>query len=143
MSKLLIGSDHGGYELKEKLIEYLKSKDIAYEDLGCYNKDLVHYPDYSKELVHKIETREFEKGVLICGTGIGMSIAANRSSAIRATLCKDHFTAMMARKHNNSNVLILGARVTGDEICKDILNTWLTTDFEDGRHQTRLDMIDN
>ncbi|MBU2513117.1 ribose 5-phosphate isomerase B [bacterium] len=140
--KIIIGSDHGGFGLKESLKNALE--DLAYhiEDIGCYNTNSVHYPNIAEKVASSISTGKFEKGILICGTGIGMSIVANRFKQVRAALCHDHFTAKMAREHNDSNLLVLGGRVIGDEVAKDILITWLETDFQGGRHQERVNMID-
>ena len=141
-TEIIIGSDHGGYGLKEILITSLKEKGIAVEDAGCYNAESVHYPVIAQKVVGAILANRFERGILICGTGIGMSIAANRYNGIRAALCYDHYTARLAREHNNANVLVLGGRTTGDEIAKDILDVWLHTEFQGGRHQIRVEMFD-
>lgn len=141
-AKIIIGSDHGGYELKETLKQILEDLSYEVEDVGCHEPTSVDYPAIAKLVTEPIAAERYERGILICGTGIGMSIAANRSPGIRATLCHDHFTAKMAKEHNNSNILVLGARVLGIEIAKDILETWLNTEFEGGRHQKRVEMFD-
>ena len=139
---IIIGSDHGGYGLKEILIAHLKEQGISVDDAGCYNGESVHYPAIAQKVVAAMLANHFQRGILICGTGIGMSIAANLYNGIRATLCHDHYTARMAREHNDSNILVMGGRVIGDEIAKDILDVWLGTEFQGGRHQIRVDMFD-
>ncbi len=141
-NKIIIGSDHGGFDLKEILIKQLKEASYLVEDVGCFEAESVHYPEIAKIVASAIKKGDFKKGILICGTGIGMSIAANRFNGVRATLCHDHFTAKMSREHNDSNILVLGGRVTGDEVSKDILNVWLNTEFQGGRHSTRIGMFD-
>ena len=138
---IVIGSDHGGFVLKEKLKVYLKENSYQVNDVGCFSEDSVHYPQVAKLLTDKIISGEQNKGILVCGTGIGMSIAANRFKEIRAALCHDYLTAKLSREHNNSNVLVLGGRITGDETAYNILDVWLNTEFLAGRHQNRLDMI--
>ena len=140
MTKLYIASDHGGFRLKNEIIEHLKSKDVNVEDLGCYTSESCDYPDYAHKLAYKI-IENGGKGILVCGTGIGMSIAANRHVGIRASLCTDTFSARMTRMHNDSNVLCLGERVTGEGLALDIVDTWLRTDFEGGRHLRRIEKI--
>ncbi|MCG8335097.1 MAG: ribose 5-phosphate isomerase B [Proteobacteria bacterium] len=140
--KIIIGSDHGGYDLKEILIKHLEEASYEVEDAGCFNGESVHYPEIAKVVASQISGGSFQQGILVCGTGIGMSIAANRFNGVRATLCHDHFTARMSREHNNSNILVLGGRVTGDEVARDILEVWLNTDFQGGRHSTRIGMFD-
>ncbi len=140
--EIIIGSDHGGFDLKESLKSVLKEHAYHIEDIGCYDTGSVHYPEIAQKVAAAISTGKFEKGLLICGTGIGMSIKANRFKNVRATLCHDHFTAKMSREHNDSNLLVLGGRVIGDEVAKDILSTWLQTDFQGGRHQERVNMFD-
>ena len=141
MSKLYIASDHGGYNLKNKIIEHLITKNYEVDDLGCYSSESCDYPDYAHKLAKKILETENSKGILVCGTGIGMSIAANRHSGIRASHCTDTFSARMTRMHNDSNVLCLGERVTGEGLALDIVDIWLATDFTGGRHKIRIDKI--
>jgi ribose 5-phosphate isomerase B len=138
---LYIASDHGGYELKRELCKALESKGIRYEDLGCDGLASVDYPDYAKAVCQKVAGEEGSKGVLICGTGVGMSVAANKCRGIRAALVHEEFTARMSRMHNDANVLCLGARVVGSEVAKACLFVWLETKFEGGRHCGRLDKI--
>lgn len=140
--RIIIGSDHGGFELKELIRGLLAENPIEITDAGCFSTASVHYPEIGKAVAEKVSNGEFERGILICGTGIGMSIAANRFPGVRATLCHDHLTARLAREHNDSNILVLGGRVLGLETAKDILLTWLKTEFEGDRHLTRINMLD-
>ena len=141
MKMIAIASDHGGFDLKESLISCLFKKGCEFDDLGPLNKDSVDYPDYGVKLAEAILEKEFERGILICGTGVGMSIVVNRFPGIRGTLCTDVYTAKMCRKHNDSNILILGGRVVGKGLAAEIVDSWLITNFEGGRHQRRLDKI--
>jgi ribose 5-phosphate isomerase B len=140
MADIIIGSDHGGYNLKQAVIEHLNKKGLDVLDLGCYSLDSCDYPVIAKAVAEKI-LEESSKGILICGTGVGVSIAANRYDGIRASHCTDTFTARMTRMHNDSNILCLGERITGVGLALDIVDTWLNTSFEGGRHQKRIDMI--
>ena len=140
MTKILIASDHGGYNLKNIIINHLKVQNYDVEDLGCYNTESCDYPVYAKAVAEEVIKNNI-KGILVCGTGIGMSIAANRINGIRASHCTDTFSAKMTRKHNDSNILCLGERVTGSGLALEIVDTWLNTEFEGGRHQKRIDMI--
>jgi ribose 5-phosphate isomerase B len=139
--KIAIASDHGAYELKSKLVTRLA--DLGYEpvDLGTNSDESVDYPDYALLVADAVVAGDVEKGILLCGTGIGMSIAANKIPGIRAALVHDRFTAEMSRKHNDANILVLGGRTTGDRTAYDILDTWLTTNYEGGRHDQRLGKI--
>lgn len=140
MTSIIIGSDHGGYNLKTAIINHLKKFGYEIFDAGCYTTDSCDYPIIAKEVAQKVlETNS--KGILICGTGIGVSIVANRFQGIRASHCTDTFTARMTRMHNDSNILCLGERITGTGLALDIVDIWLNTDFEGGRHQKRIDMI--
>tara|TARA_B100000686_G_scaffold133856_1_gene140896 strand:- start:1478 stop:1951 length:474 start_codon:yes stop_codon:yes gene_type:complete len=141
MKKIVIASDHGGFDLKESVITQLLNENWEVDDLGPPNKDSVDYPDYGVKLAEVILGKNVERGILICGTGLGMSIVVNRFPGIRGTLCNDAYTAKMCRKHNDSNILILGGRVVGKGVAAEIVETWLTTNFEGGRHQRRLDKI--
>ncbi len=141
--EIIIGSDHGGLAMKEVLKKALTDASYQVNDVGCFDTNSVHYPEIAKKVASAVSNGEVERGLLVCGTGIGMSIMANRYSNVRATLCHDNFTARMSREHNNSNILVLGGRVIGDEVAKDILDVWLNTEFEGGRHQDRIDMFDN
>ncbi|MBQ2124945.1 MAG: ribose 5-phosphate isomerase B [Spirochaetales bacterium] len=138
---IYIGCDHGGFALKQEIFKYIK-EDLALEieDLGCHDTSSVDYPDYAEKVCKKVVS-ENAQGILICGTGIGISIAANKINGIRCALCSEPFSAEMTRKHNNANVLAMGGRTTGPELAKSIVKAFLSTDFEGGRHQNRLDKI--
>ena len=142
MVKVAVGSDHGGFEYKAKIIDYLKEHNFEYEDVGTFTKDSCDYPIIAKKVANKVVSGEADKGILICGTGIGMSITANKVKGIRAALCSDTFSARATRAHNNSNILCLGERVIGDCLAIDIVDIWLHTEFEGGRHQRRIDEIE-
>lgn len=140
--KLAIGADHGGLELKQEVVQYLRTlKDIEVSDFGTATKDSVDYPDYGKKVAEAVTNGTADRGILICGTGIGMSIVANRYPKVRAALCHDHFTAQMSREHNDANVLVMGERVIGKGVALEIVKTWLETEFAGGRHQLRLNKI--
>lgn len=141
--KIVIASDHAGFNLKEKIKEFLKEEDYEVIDMGCYSCESVDYPVYGFEAIKKILEKEADFGILICGTGIGMSILANRFPKIRAALCQEPFSAKMARLHNDANVLVLGGRIIGDGIAMEIVKTFLSTSFEGGRHEKRLNLIEN
>lgn len=140
---IAIGCDHGGFNLKGEIIKFLEEKNIKYKDFGCYTSDSVDYPDIAEVVCESITTGECEKGILVCGTGIGMSIAANKIKGIRAALLSDTFSAKMTAAHNNSNVIALGGRVIGAELAKDIIDAYLSSEFLGGRHQNRIDKITN
>lgn len=139
--KLCIASDHGGFLLKEQLKLQLAELDFEVVDLGCLSEDSVDYPDYAAAVAEKIIAGQAARGILICGTGIGMCIAANKFPGIRAALCHDTFSAKATREHNDSNVLCLGARVIGPGLAWDIVRIWLETEFSGGRHQRRVEKI--
>ena len=140
--KLAIGADHGGLELKQEVVQYLRTiKNIEVSDFGTATKDSVDYPDYGKKVSEAVSNGTVDRGILICGTGIGMSIVANRFSKVRAALCHDHFTARMSREHNDANILVMGERVIGKGVALEIVKTWLETGFAGGRHQLRLNKI--
>lgn len=138
---LAIGSDHGGFELKEHIKKYLNEKGVEYKDFGCYDESSVDYPDISKAVCKSINDGESENGILVCGTGIGISIAANKIDGIRAAHCHDVYSAEMTKRHNNSNVICMGGRVIGRELAFKIIDAWLGAEFEGGRHQIRIDKI--
>ena len=140
---IVIGADHAAFSLKERIKSHLVSLGIAVHDVGTHAEDSVDYPDFGMNLASLISTGRFSRGILLCGTGIGMSMVANRFSNVRAALCNDLFSAMMSRRHNDANVLIMGARVIGDILAFEILRAWLETPFEGGRHQSRLDKFNH
>ncbi|MBF0223985.1 MAG: ribose 5-phosphate isomerase B [Desulfobacterales bacterium] len=139
---IIIGCDHAGYLLKEKVKVFLIENGFDVEDAGVYNQNSVDYTDIAVKVASLIAKEKFEKGILICGTGIGMSMAANRFKKIRAAICNDMFSAIMSRRHNNSNVLALGARIIGDGLAEEIVKLWLETPFEGGRHICRIEKMD-
>ena len=141
MKKIAIVSDHGGYDLKNQLIKFLKQLGYEVEDMGPTNNDSVDYPDYGMSLAQVVAKEKVYRGIAICGTGIGMSIVVNRFPGIRGALCSDLYSAKFSREHNDSNVLIMGGRVVGYDLAKEIVRIWLDTSFEGGRHQRRLDKI--
>ena len=140
-NKIFLSSDHGGFELKEKIKDFLIDNNFEYEDLGCFSLEPVDYPDYAKLLSKKIKDKNNSMGILFCGTGIGISMAANRFSHIRAALCTSVEMASKSRKHNNANVLVLGGRILEDKLALEIVKEFLRTDFEAGRHSLRVDKI--
>lgn len=138
-----IGNDHGGYELKLQIMEYLKSKGIPYNDVGTGSTEIVRYPYYAAKVAGAVSRGEAERGILICSTGIGMSIIANRFKGVRASLCTSTFMGRMTRLHNDSNLLCLGGKITGVFEALDILEAWLTTEFEGGRHCIAIGLIED
>lgn len=140
---ILIGSDHAGFALKTLVQQYLSDRGIQVKDVGCENEQSCDYPVFAKDLCERILAGEAGRGILICGTGLGMSVAANRFEGIRAALCTTEFHARMSRAHNDSNILVLGGRVTGSELALAIVKEWLDTPFEGGRHNRRINLIDN
>ncbi|MBN2400835.1 MAG: ribose 5-phosphate isomerase B [Spirochaetes bacterium] len=138
--KIIIGSDHGGFELKEVIVRHLEGW-FYIDNVGCDSDKSCDYPVYGQKVAGKVANGEGQ-GILICGTGIGMSITANRNSKVRAALCLNEYMARMSRMHNNANILVLGARVIGTGLALDIVDVWLKTKFDGGRHQKRLELID-
>ena len=136
-----MASDHGGFAIKTALIPFLQDLGHEVRDLGCDSEDSVNYPDFADKLCLAMRDGLFERGILLCGTGLGMSMAANRYRHIRAALCHDAFTARLSREHNNANVLCLGGRVLGVELAQDIVAVWLATEFAGGRHQNRINLF--
>jgi len=144
MDKIAIASDHGGYDLKKEIINYLKEMRYIYHDFGCYDTKPVHYPDYAFQVGKAVVSNEYQCGILICGTGIGMSIAANKIKGIRAALCHDTFSARMAKEHNNANILTMGGRVIGTDLAKEIVKVWLISKFsQESRHIIRLQKVED
>ncbi len=138
---IVIGSDHGGLELKTAVCELLSAKGVEYTDLGTNDGTSVDYPDFAAKVAQSIVSGDAKEGILICGTGIGMSIAANKFPGIRAALVHDEFTAQMAREHNNANILVMGGRILTPDEGRKLVEIWLEADYEGGRHQNRLDKI--
>lgn len=139
--KIALGSDHGGYLLKEDIKEFLKEEKYTYHDFGCHSLDSVDYPDYALPVAQSVVSGEYDLGILICGTGIGMSVAANKVPGIRAALVSDLYTARVTREHNNSNILVMGGRVVGPGLAREMVKAWLEASFEGGRHNNRLEKI--
>ena len=137
-----LACDHGGFELKEELKTYLESMSFESIDLGTFNEDPVDYPDYGALVAEKISKGELEKGILICGTGIGMSIVANKFPGVRAALVNDLYSSRCSREHTNANILVIGGRIVGKELAKEIVKVWLNTPFAGGRHRRRLEKIE-
>lgn len=138
---IAIGSDHGGFELKGHVIEHLHEKGIEVKDFGVHSESSVDYPDCAKPVCEAVLSGECERGILLCGTGIGISMAANKFRGIRAALCTNVFSAKMAKEHNNANIICLGGRVTGRELANMIVDTYLEADFQGGRHAERIAKI--
>jgi ribose 5-phosphate isomerase B len=139
---IIIGSDHAAYELKEKIRFYLTEQGYAVEDAGTDSSASVNYVDYGKKVAKAVSVGQFPKGILLCGTGLGMSMVANRFPNVRAALCSDIFSARMSRVHNDANILVLGGRIIGDILAFELVQTWLSTEFEGGRHLDRIQSID-
>lgn len=140
--KIAIAADHGGFELKQSIIEYLSKKNVDILDLGTNNLESVDYPLYADKLANSILNKESDLGILVCGTGIGISIKANRYKGIRAALLYDDNVALMTRKHNDANVMVFGGRTMNKEDVFNRIDIFLNTEFEGGRHQKRIDMLD-
>ena len=139
--KIGIGNDHSALELKAEVIDFLKEKGHEVGDYGTNSPESCDYPIYGEKVARAVAAGEVEKGILICGTGLGISLAANKVEGIRAVVCSEPFTAKMSRAHNDCNILAFGAREVGAELAKMIVDTWLNTEFEGGRHQRRVDLI--
>lgn len=133
-----IGSDHGGFHLKEEIKAYMADKGVAFQDYGTYSTDSVDYPDISREVAQAVAGGKCDRGIIICGTGIGVSIAANKIKGIRAALCHDVYSAQMSREHNDANILTMGERVIGAGLAAAIVEKWLATEFAAGRHSRRV-----
>ena len=139
--KIAIGCDHGGYLLKQDILIWLEEHDIDFEDVGCFSTESVDYPIYGEKVARLVASGACEKGIVICTTGIGISIAANKVKGIRAALCGDCYSAEMTRRHNDANILAMGARVLGPGLALKIVDTFLSTEFEGGRHARRIALI--
>lgn len=140
---IAIGTDHGGFELKQKVCDYLKAKEIEFIDFGIFENKSCDYPDIAKLVCEAVVSKKCEKAILFCGTGIGISMAANKINGIRAAVCSDYFSTYYTRVHNDANVLCLGGRVVGDGTACLLVDVFLNTEFEGGRHQLRVDKIHN
>ncbi len=138
---IVIASDHGGLDMKRAICDLLTQKGVAFKNLGTDSGDSVDYPDYAAKVASAIVSGDAKEGILVCGTGIGMSIAANKFPGIRAALVHDEFTAQMSREHNNANILVMGGRILSEDVGKKLVEIWLDSDYEGGRHQNRLDKI--
>ncbi|MBS3731305.1 MAG: ribose 5-phosphate isomerase B [Desulfobacterales bacterium] len=139
MSPVVLGCDHAGYELKETIKGYLDTLGCEVADFGTHSEASVDYPDFGSRVARSIDKGEYDRAILICGTGLGMSMVANRFAGVRGALCNDLFSAIMSRRHNDANILIMGGRVIGSELAREIVRTWLETPFEGGRHHQRLE----
>lgn len=142
-SAIILGCDHAAFGLKETVKAYLLETGYAVDDIGAHSIESVDYPRIAIELAGKVSDGTYRRGILMCGTGLGMSMVANRFAHVRAALCNDLFSAAMSRRHNDANILVLGGRVIGDVLAKEIVRIWLETPFEGGRHQGRLTLFDN
>lgn len=140
--RIIIGSDHAGYPMKEMVIVHLQNQGVQVEDVGTHSEESVDYTDFGKKVASKVSDGTFDRGILICGTGLGMSMVANRFRGVRAALANDLFSAIMSRRHNDSNILVMGGRLIGDTLALQVVDTWLETPFEGGRHQRRLEKMD-
>ena len=139
--KIAIGCDHGGYLLKQDILIWLEEHEIDYEDFGCYSTESVDYPIYGEKVARSVASGECDRGIVICTTGIGVSIVANKIPGVRCALCSDPLSAEMTRRHNDTNMLAMGAGIIGQNLALKIVDTWLGTAFEGGRHQRRVDKI--
>lgn len=140
---IVVGCDHAAYPLKEKVKTFLIQKGFTVEDVGAYSETSVDYPEYGVRVASQVSTGQYRRGILLCGTGIGMSMVANKFQNVRAALCAEPFAARMSRQHNDANILVLGGRVLGDTMALETVETWLNTPFEGERHQRRLTMFDS
>ena len=138
---IALGSDHAAYKLKLAIAEHLKEKGIEFEDLGCYGTESVNYPEYGQKVAEAVAAGKYEYGIVVCGTGIGISLAANKVPGIRCAVCSDTYSAKYTRLHNDANMLAMGERVVGQGLAMEIVDTFLSTEFEGGRHAARVDMI--
>ncbi|MBR3802163.1 MAG: ribose 5-phosphate isomerase B [Clostridia bacterium] len=142
MTQIAIGCDHVGFELKTHIIEHLQSKGYSIKDFGTHSTERTDYPLFGKAVAEAVTSGECEKGILVCGTGVGISIAANKVKGIRAVVCSEPYSALLSRQHNDTNILALGSRVVGRDLALMIVDSWLGGEFEGGRHQRRVDMIE-
>ena len=142
MTKIAVGSDHAGFKLKNTIKKYLEEKGYEVKDCGTNSTDSCDYPVYAKAVAKSVASGEYEKGILCCGSGVGVSIVANKVKGVRAVLAHESLTAKLSRNHNDANVLCLGERITGEALALDIVETWLHSEYEGGRHQRRIDMME-
>jgi len=139
--RVAVAADHAGYRLKEEIVDFLRQSGIEYRDFGTHSPEPVDYPDFALAVARAVQSGEFDRGIIVCGTGIGVSISANKVPGIRAALCHDTFSARASREHNDANVLTLGERVIGPGLARDIVATWLMAEFQGGRHARRVQKI--
>lgn len=139
---VIIGADHAGFALKEQLKAFMTQEKLTVIDVGTRSEASVDYPDYGARVARAVSSGEHERGILLCGTGIGMSMVANKYAGVRAALCNDLYTALMSRRHNDANILVLGGRVIGISLAIEIVRTWLNTPFDGGRHAMRIGMLE-
>lgn len=139
--KIAVGSDHVGLELKGRLLDHLKEKGIEYHDFGTYSAQRTDYPIYGEAVANAVAAGEYDRGLLLCGTGVGISLSANKVPGIRAVVCSEPYSALLSRQHNDTNILAMGSRVVGGDLALMILDAWLDGTFEGGRHQRRVEMI--
>ncbi|MBE0466420.1 MAG: ribose 5-phosphate isomerase B [Candidatus Desulforudis sp.] len=139
--RIAVASDHGGFKLKQEVLEYLRSRGIAVQDCGTFSEDSVDYPDVVLPVAEAVAGGEYDRAILLCGTGIGVSMVANKVPGVRAAVCSDTFSARHSRAHNDANVLTLGERIVGPGLAREIVAVWLETGFEGGRHARRVDKI--
>ena len=142
MTQIAIGCDHVGFELKTHITEYLQGKGYSIKDFGTHSTQRTDYPIFGKAVAEAVTSGECEKGILICGTGVGISIAANKVKGVRAVVCSEPYSALLSRQHNDTNILSLGSRVVGRDLALMIVDAWLGSDFEGGRHKSRIDMLE-
>jgi len=140
--KVIIGCDHAGFALKTLVKGLLENMGHTVEDVGCHSEDSVDYPVYGKAVATGVAKGEFAKGILICGSGLGMSMIANRFTGVRAALCNDLYSAVLSRRHNDANLLVMGGRLIGSDLAEEIVRTWLNTEFDGGRHERRIAQLD-
>jgi ribose 5-phosphate isomerase B len=140
--KVIVGCDHAGFSLKTQVKSLLENMGYTVEDAGCQGEDSVDYPIYGKAVATAVARGKFAKGILICGSGLGMSMIANRFPGVRAALCNDLYSAILSRRHNDANVLVMGGRLIGSDLAEEIVRTWLTTEFDGGRHGRRIAQLD-
>jgi len=141
-SPIILGSDHAAYRLKETIKAYIMKRGIDIEDVGTHDEASVDYPDFGIKVASLVSSGRYKRGILLCGTGLGMSMVANKFPHVRAALCNELFSAIMSRRHNNANILVMGGRVIGEALAMEIVTAWLETPFDGGRHQSRIEKFD-